>query len=62
MLNDKQFWQKLIEEALADKAEYNFLDFKLTFSEQNERMKEHLYVYIYYLLSQNQYLLRIERL
>lgn len=42
MLNDKQFWQKLVKEALANKAEYNFLDFKLTLSEQNERMKEHI--------------------
>ena len=42
MLDDKQFWKKLIEEALRNKAEYNFLDFKFTLSEHNERLKEHL--------------------
>jgi len=44
MLNDgdNQFWKKLIEEALQNKAEYNFLDFKLSASEKNERLKEHI--------------------
>lgn len=42
MLSDKQFWKKLVEEALQDKAEYNFLDFKLDLSEKNERIKEHI--------------------
>lgn len=42
MLIDKSFWKTLIEEALESKAEYNFLDFKLSLSAQNERMKEHI--------------------
>lgn len=42
MLSDKEFWKKLIEEALSNKAEYNFLDFKLDLSEKNERTKEHI--------------------
>ncbi len=42
MLDGKSFWKELIEEALAHKAEYNFLDFKLRLSDQNERMKEHI--------------------
>ncbi|MEM1137955.1 MAG: ATP-binding protein, partial [Bacteroidota bacterium] len=35
-------WKKLIEEALKNKAEYNYLDFKLKLSIQNERTKEHI--------------------
>lgn len=42
MLSDKDFWQKLIEESLEKKAEYNFLDFKLDLSNKNERLKEHI--------------------
>jgi ATP-dependent DNA helicase RecG len=41
-LNDKQFWIKLISEALQNKAEYNFLDFKLSLSDKNDRVKEHI--------------------
>lgn len=42
MLTEKLFWKKLIEEALQNKGEYNFLDFKLNLSEHNERLKEHI--------------------
>lgn len=42
MLDNKGFWKKLIEEALDNKAEYNFLDFKLKLSYKNERLKEHI--------------------
>lgn len=42
MLSDKTFWQQLIDEALKNKAEYNFLDFKLDLSEKNDRLKEHI--------------------
>ncbi len=42
MLTDKQFWKSHIEEALTNKAEYNFLDFKLDLSNKNERLKEHI--------------------
>ncbi len=42
MIYDETFWCKLIQEALASKAEYAFLDFKLTLSEKNERLKEHI--------------------
>lgn len=42
MLDDKQFWKKLIEEAIQSRAEYNFLDFKLKLADKNDRMKEHI--------------------
>lgn len=42
MTNDQSFWREIIEAALKHKAEYNFLDFKLSLSEQNERLKEHI--------------------
>ncbi len=42
MLTEEQFWKELVEEALENKAEYNFLDFKLQISDKNERLKEHV--------------------
>jgi len=42
MLDNESFWKKLIEEALDNKAEYNFLDFKFKLSHKNERYKEHI--------------------
>jgi len=36
LLDNKSFWKKLIEEALDNKAEYNFLDFKLKLSYKHE--------------------------
>lgn len=42
MINDQTFWQQLITDALENKAEYNFLDFKRNLSEKNERLKEHI--------------------
>jgi ATP-dependent DNA helicase RecG len=42
MLTDEKFWQNLVEEAICNKAEYNFLDFKLIISEKTERFKEHV--------------------
>lgn len=42
MLTDKEYWKQVIKEALKCKAEYNFLDFKLDLTDQNERLKEHV--------------------
>lgn len=42
LLTNIQFWENLINDALKAKAEYNFLDFKLDFSNKNERLKEHI--------------------
>ncbi len=42
LLTDEEFWKQTIEEALENKAEYSFLDFKLNLSDQNERLKEHI--------------------
>jgi ATP-dependent DNA helicase RecG len=42
LLNDKYWWQQLVENALENKAEYNFLDFKAELSDKNERLKEHI--------------------
>lgn len=42
MKTEQQYWSKLIEESLIDKAEYNFLDFKFKLSEDNSRLKEHI--------------------
>jgi predicted HTH transcriptional regulator len=42
LLNDEEFWERIIIEALENKAEYNFLDFKLKLSDKNERLKEHI--------------------
>ena len=42
MLNDSQYWEDLVREALKHKAEYNFLDFKLKLSNKTERIKEHI--------------------
>ena len=41
-LTDEQFWQQTISEALLNRAEYNFLDFKRNASEKTERLKEHI--------------------
>ncbi|MGE3320448.1 MAG: helix-turn-helix domain-containing protein [Candidatus Berkiella sp.] len=42
MLSDKEFWEQMVLDALKAKAEYNFLDFKLSLSEDSERLKEHI--------------------
>ena len=42
MLDDKQFWITLVNEALQHRAEYNNLDFKLKLTDKNERIKEHI--------------------
>lgn len=42
MLSDQSFWTEVVKEALLNKAEYNFLDFKYKISDDNERMKEHI--------------------
>lgn len=42
MLTDKKFWEQIVKDALKAKAEYNFLDFKLMLSDDNERLKEHI--------------------
>jgi predicted HTH transcriptional regulator len=45
LLTDTDFWENLITDAINSKAEYNFLDFKKTLSEDNERLKEHINAY-----------------
>ena len=42
MLSDHFFWTEVIKDALFSKAEYNFLDFKLRLSDNNDRLKEHI--------------------
>jgi predicted HTH transcriptional regulator len=42
LLNDRSYWNELVSEALLNKAEYNFLDFKFKLSEKNDRLKEHI--------------------
>lgn len=42
MLNDEQFWIQLVKEALENRAEFNFLDFKLQLSDKSDRLKEHI--------------------
>ncbi|KTD40826.1 ATP-binding protein [Legionella parisiensis] len=42
MLSDHAYWKEIVEEALQSKAEYNFLDFKLKLSDNNDRIKEHI--------------------
>lgn len=42
MLTNRKFWEQLIREALNNRAEYNFLDFKLNLSDKTERLKEHI--------------------
>lgn len=42
MLTDREFWERLANEALKSKAEYNDIDFKLDISEKNDRLKEHI--------------------
>lgn len=42
MLNDRNYWAEIVNDALLNKAEYNFLDFKLQLSETNERLTEHI--------------------
>lgn len=42
MLTDEQFWESTIGAAIANKAEYNYLDFKLSLSNNNDRLKEHI--------------------
>jgi len=42
LLTGKKFWGQLIREALNNRTEYNFLDFKLNLSDKTERLKEHI--------------------
>lgn len=42
MLSDKQYWAALVKEALQNRAEYNFLDFKYKLTDENKRIKEHI--------------------
>jgi len=42
LLNDKYSWESVIQDALKSKAEYNFLDFKLMLTDDNNRLKEHI--------------------
>ena len=42
MLSDLSFWTEVINDVLSSKAEYNFLDFKLKLSDNNDRLKEHI--------------------
>lgn len=37
-----QYWTTLVKEALQNRAEYNFLDFKSKLTDKNERIKEHI--------------------
>lgn len=41
-MNDEKYWSNLIIDALISKGEYNFLDFKLRLSDDNNRLKEHI--------------------